>query len=57
MTGTEKRLEASDWPRDRVVGIDTTLSFHESLLKSTEFREARVHTRWIEENFMMEKDL
>lgn len=41
----------------RIVGIDTTLSFHESLLKTAEFREARVHTRWIEENFMMEKDL
>jgi acetyl-CoA carboxylase biotin carboxylase subunit len=43
--------------RFRVVGIDTTLPFHERILKSTEFREARVHTRWIEEDFMREKGL
>jgi biotin carboxylase len=40
-----------------VKGIDTTLPFHESILKSIEFLEARVHTRWIEENVMREKGL
>ena len=43
--------------RFRVVGIDTTLPFHEGIMKTKAFREARVHTRWIEENVMMEKGL
>jgi acetyl-CoA carboxylase, biotin carboxylase subunit len=41
----------------RIAGIDTTLPFHETILKTAEFREARVHTRWIEEDLMMEKGL
>jgi acetyl-CoA carboxylase biotin carboxylase subunit len=41
----------------RVTGIDTTLPFHERIMKTTAFREAAVHTRWIEENVMMEKSL
>jgi biotin carboxylase len=41
----------------RVKGIDTTLPFLERIMKTTAFRDSAVHTRWIEENLMMEKGL
>ncbi len=33
----------------RVEGVATTLPFHSRLIRRTEFRDAQIHTRWIDE--------
>lgn len=38
--------------RFRVGGVATTIPFHAFLLARDEFREARVHTRWIEQDIV-----
>ena len=33
-------------------GIETTIGFHKSLLDSVDFQSGRLHTRWVETNFL-----
>ncbi len=35
----------------RVSGVSTTIPFHLDVLRSADFREGRVHTRWVDENY------
>jgi acetyl-CoA carboxylase biotin carboxylase subunit len=33
----------------KVAGVPTTIPFHLDVLRSDDFRAARVHTRWVDE--------
>jgi acetyl-CoA carboxylase biotin carboxylase subunit len=49
----DKALERSERALDAFVvdGVSTTIPFHQALLRETDFRAARVTTRWVEEHY------